>query len=160
MAHFFSNNSAAGSKRRQKTRNSSAQFQARREGSHDEGKNCSRCGVHDPNVPSKWVGHWNCEDCGGNAVSRKVVNSGSSESAPVDARRERLARFRNKQKAPASTFVVSTFLDKPDRPKTVKKVTPKKANISTKSAKELKREAAMKALGLTEADIIKFAESN
>jgi hypothetical protein len=160
MAHFFSNNSAGASMRRQKTRNSSAQFQARREGSHDEGKNCSRCGVHDPNVPSKWVGHWNCEACGGNAVSRKVVNGGSSKSVPGDARRERLARHRNKGKKPTPTFHIPTFLDKPDRPKTVKKVTPKKANVATKSAKELKREAAMKALGLTEADIIKFAESN
>ena len=146
--------------RRQKTRNSSAQFRANLEGAHDEGKNCSRCGVHDPNVSSKWVGHWNCEDCGGNAVSRKVVNGGSNESAPGDARRERLARLRNKQKAPRLTFVVSYFNDKPDRPKPVKKVTPKKAKVAAKSAKQLKREAAMAILGLTEADIIKFTESN
>lgn len=142
--------------RRQRSRNSSAQFQARREGAHDEGKNCSRCGVHDPNVSSKWMGHWNCEDCGGNAVSRKVVNAGSSESAPGEARRIRFARLRNKQKAPTTTFVVSSFLD--ERPKAVKKVTPKKAapQVQAKTAKQKQREEAMKALGLTEADIIKF----
>ena len=159
MAHFFSNSSAGASMRRQKTRNSSAQFQARREGSHDEGKNCSRCGVHDPNVSSKWVGHWNCERCGGNAVSRKVVNAGSSESAPGDARRARLARHRNKGKKPITTFHIPTFLDKPDRPKTVKKVTAT-AKVQAKPTKQLRREAAMAELGLTEADIIKFAESN
>ena len=155
MSRLFNSNMSAGSSmRRQRSRNSSAQFQARREGAHDEGKNCSRCGVHDPNVSSEWVGHWNCERCGGNAVSRTVVNAGSSESAPGDARRERLARHRNKGKKPTTTFHIPTFLDKADRPKAVKKVTPKI------DAKELRREAAMAELGLTEADLIKFAASN
>ena len=160
MAHFFSNSSAGASMRRQKTRNSSAQFRAKLEGSHDEGKNCSRCGVHDPNVSSNWVGHWNCEQCGGNAVSRKVVNAGSSGSAPGEARRLRFARLRNKQQTPVATFVISSFLD--ERPKTVKKVTPKKAapQIKAKAAKELQREAAMEFLGLTEADIIAFKGAN
>ena len=158
MSRLFNSNMSAGSSmRRQRSRNSSAQFQARREGAHDEGKNCSRCGVHDPNVSSKWVGHWNCEDCGGNAVSRKVVNAGSSESAPGDARRLRFARFRNKQKAPATTFVVSSFLDKPDRLQTVKKVTPTKAK-PTISAKQKEREEAMKVLGLTEEQVADFLQ--
>jgi ribosomal protein L37AE/L43A len=157
MSRLFNSNKSAGSSmRRQRSRNSSAQFHAKLEGAHDEGKNCSRCGVHDPNVSSKWVGHWNCASCGGNTVSRTVANAGSSESTPGEARRLRFARLRNKQKVPATTFVVSSFLD--ERPKTVKKVTPKKATpqIKAKAAKELRREAAMAELGLTEADIIKF----
>jgi hypothetical protein len=160
MAHFFSNNSAGSSMRRQRSRNSSAQFQARREGAHDEGKNCSRCGVHDPNVSSKWVGHWNCEKCGGNAVSRKVVNAGSSESAPVDARRERLARHRNKGKKPTTTFHIPSFLDEPERRKTVKKVTPKmaKPTIDAKAAKQKERQEAMELLGLTEEEVADFLQ--
>ena len=159
MAHFFSNQSAGSSMRRQKTRNSSAQFQARREGAHDEGKNCSRCGVHDPNVSSKWVGHWNCEDCGGNAVSRKVVNAGSSETAPVDARRERLARHRNKGKKPTTTFHIPTFLDKP-APKAIlilDEVTPKTAK-PTISAKQQERNDAMELLGLSEEQVADFLQ--
>ena len=155
MAHFFSNNSAGASMRRQKTRNSSAQFQARREGAHDEGKNCSRCGVHDPNVSSKWVGHWNCEDCGGNAVSRKVVNSGASEVPPGDARRARLARLRPKPET--TTFHIPSFLDKPERPKTVKKVTPTKAK-TTISAKQQERNDAMELLGLSEEQVADFLQ--
>ena len=159
MAHFFSNNSAGSSMRRQRSRNSSAQFQARREGAHDEGKNCSRCGVHDPNVSSEWVGHWNCERCGGNTVSRKVVNAGSSESAPVDARRERLARHRNKGKKPTTTFHIPSFLDEPT-PKAVlilDEVTPKKAK-PTISAKEKERQEAMELLGLTEEQVADFLQ--
>ena len=157
MSRLFNSNKSAGSSmRRQRSRNSSAQFHAKLEGAHDEGKNCSRCGVHDPNVSSKWAGHWNCPPCGGNTVTRRVVNAGSSESAPGEARRLRFARLRNKHKAPSATFIISSFLD--ERPKTVKKVTPKKAvpQIKAKAPKELRREVAMAALGLTEADIIKF----
>ena len=141
--------------RRQRSRNSSAQFQARREGAHDEGKNCSRCGVHDPNVSSEWVGHWNCERCGGNAVSRKVVNAGSSESAPVDARRERLARLRQKGKKPTTTFHIPSFLDKPERSKTVKKVAP---TIDAKAAKQKERQDAMEVLGLSEEQVADFLQ--
>ena len=89
-------------------------------------------------------------------MTRRVVNAGSSESAPGEARRLRFARLRNKHKAPSATFIISSFLD--ERPKTVKKVTPKKAvpQIKAKAPKELRREVAMAALGLTEADVIKF----
>ena len=158
MSRLFNSHKSAGSSmRRQRSRNSSAQFQARREGAHDEGKNCSRCGVHDPNVSSKWVGHWNCPPCGGNIVSRKVTNAGSTEAAPGDARRERLARHRNKGKKPTTTFHIPSFLDKPE-PKPVKKMTAKKAKVQAKSQKQLRREAALAELGLTEAQVADFQQ--
>ena len=162
MSAIFNSNKAAGSSmRRQKTRNASAQFRARQEGMIDEGKHCGKCGDYHPSISTEWE-RWICDDCGGNVVrgSHKVVNAASSESIPGAERRAKFARLRNKQKAPRSTFVVSSFLDKPDRPKPVKKVTPKKAKVAVKSQKQLRREAAMAELGLTEADIIKFTESN
>jgi predicted nucleic acid-binding Zn-ribbon protein len=162
MSAIFNSNKAAGSSiRRQRTRNASAQFRARQEGMIDEGKHCGKCGDYYPSISTEWE-RWICDDCGGNVVrgSHKVVNAGSEQPAPGAERRARFARVRNKQKAPRSTFLVSSFLDKPDRPKPVKKVTPKKAKVAAKSAKELKREAAMKTLGLTEADIIKFNGGN
>ncbi len=159
MSAIFNSNKAAGSSmRRQRTRNASAQFRARQEGMIDEGKNCGKCGDYYPSISSDW-GWWVCDDCGGNVVrdSRKVVNAGSEQPAPGSERRLKFARLRNKQKAPRSTFVVSSFLDKPE-PKAVKKVTVKKAKVAAKSQKQLRREAAMAELGLTEADIIKFTE--
>ena len=158
MSAIFNSNKAAGSSmRRQKTRNASAQFRARQEGMIDEGKHCGKCGDYYPSISTEW-GRWICDDCGGNVVrgSHKVVNAGSEQPAPSSERRLKFARLRNKQKAPRSTFVVSSFLDKPER-KPVKKVTAKKAKVA-KSAKQIKREEAMKILGLTEADIIEFTE--
>jgi hypothetical protein len=160
MSAIFNSNKAAGSSmRRQRTRNASAQFRARQEGMIDEGKHCGKCGDYYPSISTDWE-WWVCKPCGGNVVrgSHKVVNAGCSESAPGSERRLKFARLRNKQKAPRSTFVVSSFLDKPE-PKPVKKVTAKKAKVATKSAKQKQREAAMAELGLTEADIIKFTES-
>ena len=160
MSAIFNSNKAAGSSmRRQRTRNASAQFRARQEGMSDEGKHCGKCGDYYPSISTEW-GWWVCDDCGGNVVrdSRKVVNAGSEQPAPGSERRLKFARLRNKQKAPRSTFVVSSFLDKP-APKPVKKVTAKKAKVSAKSQKQLRREAAMAELGLTEADIIKFTDS-
>ena len=159
MSAIFNSNKAAGSSmRRQRTRNASAQFRARQEGMSDEGKHCGKCGDYYPSISTEW-GWWVCDDCGGNVVrgSHKVVNAGSEQPAPGSERRLKFARLRNKQKAPRSTFVVSSFLDKPER-KPVKKVTTKKAKVAAKSQKQLKREAAMAELGLTEADIIKFTE--
>ena len=159
MSAIFNSNKAAGSSmRRQRTRNASAQFRARQEGMIDEGKHCGKCGDYYPSISTEW-GWWVCDDCGGNVVrgSHKVVNAGSEQPAPGSERRLKFARLRNKQKAPRSTFVVSSFLDKPER-KAVKKVTPKKAKVAAKSQKQLKREAAMAELGLTEADITKFTE--
>jgi hypothetical protein len=159
MSAIFNSNKAAGSSmRRQRTRNASAQFRARQEGMIDEGKNCGKCGDYYPSISSDW-GWWVCDDCGGNVVrdSRKVVNAGSEQPAPGSERRLKFARLRNKQKAPRSTFVVSSFLDKPEpKPKT-KKAKPT-VKVQAKSQKQLRREAAMAELGLTEADIIKFTE--
>ncbi len=140
--------------RRQKTQNASAQFRARQEGMSGEGKHCGKCGDYYPSISTEW-GFWVCDDCGGNVVrgSRKVVNAGSEQPAPGAERRLKFARLRNKQKAPRLTFVVSYFNNKPEpKPKR------KKAKAAGKSQKQLKREAAMAELGLTEADIIKFAE--
>ena len=159
MSAIFNSNKAAGSSmRRQRTRNASAQFRARQEGMSGEGKHCGKCGDYYPSISSDW-GWWVCDDCGGNVVrdSRKVVNAGSEQPAPGSERRLKFARLRNKQKAPRSTFVVSSFLDKRES-KPVKKVTAKKAKVAAKSQKQLRREAAMAELGLTEADIIKFTE--
>ena len=156
MSAIFNSNKAAGSSmRRQRTRNASAQFRARQEGMIDEGKHCGKCGDYYPSISTEW-GFWVCDDCGGNVVrnSRKVVNAGSEQPAPGSERRLKFARLRNKQKAPRLTFVVSYFNDKPEpKPKR------KKAKAAGKSQKQLKREAAMAELGLTEADIIKFTES-
>ena len=151
--------------RRQKTRNSSAQFRARREGAHDEGKNCSRCGVHDPNVSSAWAGHWNCDPCGGNIVSRKVANAGATEEAPGSARRARFLALRNKdQKPPAFSGHIPSFLDKPDpevaararlpgRPKPAKRAKP---TIDPEAAKRKAQKEAMELLGLTEQQVADF----
>ena len=117
--------------------------------------------MFDANINKKHEDRWRCEHHGG--VKHSRANARDEEYAngiPGAERRARFARVRNKQrKAAAVTAHIPTFLDA-RAPKAVKKVTPKKAKIETKSAKQIQREAAMKALGLTEADIIRFAESN
>ena len=119
------------------------------------------CRVFDANINKKHEDRWRCEHHGG--VKHSRANARDEEYAngiPGAERRARFARVRNKQrKAAAVTAHIPSFLD-PRPPKAVKKVTPKKVKIETKSAKELKRAAAMAELGLTEADLIKFAESN
>ena len=159
MSAIFNSNKAAGSSmRRQRTRNASAQFRARQEGMIDEGKNCGKCGDYYPSISSDW-GWWVCDDCGGNVVrdSRKVVNAGSEQPAPGSERRLKFARLRNKQKAPRLTFVVSYFNNKPE-PKPKRKKAKAAPKVQAKSQKQLRRQAAMAELGLTEADIIKFTE--
>ena len=155
MSRLFNSNKSAGSSmRRQKTQNASAQFRARQEGMSGEGKHCGKCGDYYPSISTEW-GFWVCDDCGGNVVrgSRKVVNAGSEQPAPGAERRLKFARLRNKQKAPLLTFVVSYFNDKPEpKPKR------KKAKAAGKSQKQLKREAALAELGLTEADLISFSD--
>ena len=117
--------------------------------------------MFDANINKKHEAHWRCEHHGG--VKHSRANARDEEYAngiPGAERRARFARVRNKQrKAAAPTAHIPSFLD-PRPPKAVKKVTPKKAKIETKSAQELKRAAAMAELGLTEADLITFAESN
>ena len=159
MSAIFNSNKAAGSSmRRQRTRNASAQFRARQEGMIDEGKHCAKCGDYYPSISTEW-GRWVCDDCGGNVVrgSRKVVNAGSEQPAPGAERRLKFARLRNKQKAPRLTFVVSYFNDKPE-PKPKRKKAKAAPKVQAKSQKQLRREAAMAELGLTEADIISFSE--
>ena len=120
------------------------------------------CRVFDANISKKHEMHWRCERHGG-ANNHARANAKDEEYAngiPGSERRMRFARVRNKQRrAAAITAHIPSFLDE-RTPKPVKKVTPKKAKVAAKSAKQLKREAAMAILGLTEADIIKFTESN
>ena len=119
------------------------------------------CRVFDANINKKHEMHWRCERHGGanNHARANAKDEDCRDGIPGEARRQRIARFRNKQRKP-STFTahIPTFLDKPEA-KAVKKVTPTKAK-PTIDAKEVRRAAAMAELGLTEADIIKFAASN
>ena len=120
------------------------------------------CRVFDPNISKEHENHWLCEHHGGvNNHSR--ANARDEEFAngiPGAERRARFARVRNKQrKAAAFTAHIPSFLDPrtaPPKPK-AKKAAPK---VQAKSQKQLRREAAMAELGLSEADIIKFAEIN
>ena len=120
------------------------------------------CRVFDANISKKHENYWRCEHHGGvnNHDRANAKDEDCRDGIPGEARRQRFARVRNKQRK-ASTFTghIPSFLDKP-APKAVKKMTAKRAKTPTKSQKQLKREAAMAELGLTEADIIKFAASN
>jgi hypothetical protein len=120
------------------------------------------CRVFDANISKKHENHWRCERHGG-ANNHSRANAKDDEfrnGIPGAARRERIARFRNKQRK-ASTFTahIPSFLDKPEpKPKT-KKAKPT-VKVQAKSQKQLRRDAALAELGLTEADLIKFTESN
>ena len=120
------------------------------------------CRVFDANISKKHEMHWRCERHGGanNNARANAKDEDCRDGIPGEARRQRIARFRNKQRKP-STFTghIPTFLDKPEaKPKPKKaKATPK---VQAKSQKQLRREAAMAELGLTEADILKFEASN
>ena len=114
--------------------------------------------MFDANINKKHEMHWLCERHGG-ANNHSRANARDEEfrnGIPGAARRERLARFRNKQRK-ASTFTghIPSFLDpRPVTPKPKKaKPTPK---VQAKSQKQLQREAALAELGLTEADITAF----
>jgi len=119
------------------------------------------CRVFDANISKKHEMHWRCEHHGGanNHSRANAKDEDCRDGIPGEARRQRIARFRNKGKKPTTTFHIPTFLDKPEKSKGVKKVT-RATKVAAKSQKQLRREAAMAELGLTEADIIKFAESN
>ena len=118
------------------------------------------CRVFDPNVSKEHEGRWRCERHGGanNHARANAKDDDCRDGIPGAERRMRFARVRAKQRK-ASTFSghIPSFLDKPE-PKPVKKVTVKKAQVAAKSQKQLRREAAMAELGLTEADIISFSE--
>ena len=111
------------------------------------------CRVFDANISKKHANYWRCERHGG-ANNHARANAKDDEfrnGIPGAARRQRLARFRNKQRK-ASTFTahIPSFLDKPEpKPKT-KKAKPT-VKVQAKSQKQLRREAALAELGLTEA---------
>ena len=111
------------------------------------------CRVFDANISKKQENYWLCERHGGrNNIAR--ANSKDEEfrnGIPGAERRMRFARVRAKQRK-AATFPghIPSFLDKPEpkpRPK-AKKGAPK---VQAKSQKQLRREAALAELGMTEA---------
>ena len=116
------------------------------------------CRVFDANINKKHEMHWLCEHHGGkNNIGRAHAKDEEyANGIPGAERRMRFARVRAKQrKAAAFTGHIPSFLDKPEpkpRPK-AKKVAPK---VQAKSQKQLRREAALAELGLSEADIRKF----
>ena len=119
------------------------------------------CRVFDANINKKHEAHWLCEHHGG--VKHSRANARDEEYAngiPGAERRARFARVRNKQrKAAAVTAHIPSFLD--PRPVAAQPKASKPApKVQAKSQKQLRREAAMAELGLSEADIIKFAEIN
>ena len=114
------------------------------------------CRVFDANISKKHENHWRCERHGG-ANNHARANAKDEEfrnGIPGAARRERLARFRNKQRK-ASTFTghIPSFLDQP-APKPKPKKTKAAPKVQAKSQKQLRREVALAELGLTEADLL------
>ena len=111
------------------------------------------CRVFDANISKKHEMHWLCERHGG-ANNHSRANAKDDEfrnGIPGAARRERLARFRNKQrKATTFTAHIPSFLDKPAATPKPKKAKPT-VKVQAKSQKQLRREAALAELGLTEA---------
>ena len=111
------------------------------------------CRVFDANVSKKHENYWLCEHHGG-ANNHSRANSRDEEfrnGIPGSERRMRFARVRNKQKKKAAfTGHIPSFLDpRPATPKPkAKKVAPK---VQAKSQKQLRREAALAELGMTEA---------
>ena len=114
------------------------------------------CRVFDANISKKHENYWLCEHHGG-ANNHSRANSKDEEfrnGIPGAERRMRFARVRAKQrKASAFTGHIPSFLDKapPQAQPKKAKPTPK---VQAKSQKELRREAALAELGLTEADLI------
>ena len=114
------------------------------------------CRVFDANISKKHENHWLCEHHGGkNNIGRAYAKDEEyANGIPGAERRMRFARVRAKQrKAAAFTGHIPSFLDKPEpkpKPK-AKKVAPK---VQAKSQKQLRREAALAELGLSEADIL------
>ena len=111
------------------------------------------CRVFDANISKKHENHWRCERHGG-ANNHARANAKDDEfrnGIPGEARRQRLARFRNKQRKPSVyTAHIPSFLDKPAPKPKPKKAKPT-VKVQAKSQKQLRREAALAELGLTEA---------
>ena len=116
------------------------------------------CRVFDANISKKHENYWRCERHGG-ANNHARANARDQEFAngiPGEARRQRIARFRNKQRKPSAyTAHIPSFLDKPEPTPKPKKAKPT-VKVQAKSQKQLRREAALAELGLTEADITAF----
>ena len=110
------------------------------------------CRVFDANINKKHEAHWRCEHHGGAKHSRAYAKDEEyANGIPGAERRMRFARVRAKQrKAAAFTGHIPSFLDpRPVTPKPKpKKVAPV---VQAKSAKQLRREAALAELGMTEA---------
>ena len=111
------------------------------------------CRVFDANISKKHENHWRCERHGG-ANNHARANAKDDEfrnGIPGEARRQRLARFRNKQRKPSVyTAHIPSFLDGPAPKPKPKKAKPT-VKVQAKSQKQLRREAALAELGMTEA---------
>ena len=111
------------------------------------------CRVFDANISKKHENHWRCERHGG-ANNHARANAKDEEfrnGIPGEARRQRIARFRNKQRKPSVyTAHIPSFLDGPAPKPKPKKAKPT-VKAQAKSQKQLRREAALAELGLTEA---------
>ena len=111
------------------------------------------CRVFDANISKKHENYWRCERHGG-ANNHARANAKDDEfrnGIPGEARRQRLARFRNKQRKPSVyTAHIPSFLDGPAPKPKPKKAKPT-VKVQAKSQKQLRREAALAELGLTEA---------
>tara|TARA_R110002020_G_scaffold350031_2_gene563493 strand:- start:213 stop:692 length:480 start_codon:yes stop_codon:yes gene_type:complete len=116
------------------------------------------CRVFDANISKKHEMHWRCERHGGanNHARANAKDEDCRDGIPGEARRQRIARFRNKQrKTPTFTAHIPTFLDKPERPRTVKKMTAK-PKIDPEAAKLKAQKEAMELLGLNEQQVADF----
>ena len=114
------------------------------------------CRVFDPNISKEHEGRWRCERHGGanNHARANAKDQEFRDGIPGAERRMRFARVRAKQrKARTFTGHIPSFLDKPE-PKPQPKKAKAAPKVQAKSQKQLRREAAMAELGLTEADLI------
>ena len=120
------------------------------------------CRVFDHNISKDHEGRWYCERHGGanNHARANAKDDDCRDGLPGAERRARFARVRAKQrKARAFTGHIPSFLDKPEPKPKSKKAKPT-VKVQAKSQKQLRREAAMAELGLTEADLASFMGAN
>ena len=118
------------------------------------------CRVFDPNISKDHEGRWHCERHGGanNHARANAKDDDCRDGLPE--RRARFARVRAKQrKVRAFTGHIPSFLDQSE-PKPQPKKAKAAPKVRAKSQKQLRREAAMAELGLTDADLAAFAEIN
>lgn len=112
------------------------------------------CRVFDPNISKKHEMNWLCEHHGGanNHARANAKDNDCRDELPGTARRLRIARVRarQQQKTPKIFAHIPSFLD--DVPK---KPRPK-AKFAAKAQSQLRREAALAELGLTEEDVLRF----